>query len=381
MHFLTAVSLCSLLIWIYLAFARGQFWQPLLPGPALDPEKWPSVDIIVPARDEAEALPQSLPSLLTQNYKGEWRVILIDDHSIDNTGSIARKLAAELGKSEKLTVIEAPDLPTGWTGKVAAMNTGVAQSSADFILFTDADIEHSPDSLRGLVAGAEARKLDLASRMVKLHCETFAEKLMIPAFVFFFAMLYPFSRANDAQDDTAAAAGGVMLVRRKALNNIGGLARIKSALIDDCALARAIKDSGSENAMPGRIELTMTSEIKSLRVYPDIGDVRRMIERTAFTQLGHSTLNLLGTIIGLAIMFLAPVVVPAIGSSPAVGIGYTVWFVMSILYLPMVGFYGLSPIWALSLPIGAMFYMLATIDSARLYWQGKGGQWKGRAQA
>ncbi|HUY69395.1 MAG TPA: glycosyltransferase [Alphaproteobacteria bacterium] len=381
MGFFAILSALSLAGWLYLTFAHGKFWQPLFAPPANDPAAWPSVDIIVPARDEAASLPRSLPSLLEQDYKGAWRIILVDDHSSDGTGDVARKLAAAAGQSERLTVIAAPDLKEGWSGKVAAMDSGVAQSRADFILFADADIRHAPRSLTGLVAGAEARKLDLASRMVTLHCASLAEKFLIPAFVFFFAMLYPFARANDPDSGVAAAAGGAMLVRRTALDNIGGLARIKSKLIDDCALARVIKDSGGGRETPGRIELALIREIESLRVYPAFGDVRRMIARTAFTQLCHSPLYLAGTLLGMGLMFLLPMSMAMFGSSAAAWIGATAWFVMGILYMPMVIFYRLSPLWAFTLPAAALFYMGATIDSARLYWQGKGGQWKGRSQA
>ena len=253
MHTFAALLSCFALCgWIYLAFFHAGFWQLALDGDAPEPEEWPSVDIIVPARNEAAILPRSLPSLLRQNYPGTWRVLLVDDHSTDGTGTIAQRIATSHNAIECLTVIEAPDLPVGWSGKVAAMQAGIAQSTADYILFTDADIEHPADSLKRLVSHAIERKFDLVSRMVKLHCQTMAEKLLIPAFVFFFTMLYPFWSVNNSESDVAAAAGGVMLVKRKTLDAIGGLACIKSALIDDCALAKAVKEHGGPlNCRPG----------------------------------------------------------------------------------------------------------------------------------
>lgn len=366
MSFILLAGLIALLTWLYLAFLHGRFWQPLLLPDAPAPHAWPDIDIVIPTRDEAEALPQSLPSLLSQDYPGSWRIILVDDHSADGTGDIASRLGGE-----RITVIAAPELPQGWSGKLAAMNAGVARSKAEYVLFTDADIYHAKDSLRRLAARAKAAENDLTSLMVKLHCASAAEKLLIPAFVFFFALLYPFRRANDPASPVAAAAGGVMLVRRKVLESIGGLAKIKSALIDDCALASAIKRNG------GKIELAMTEDVISLRPYPRLKDIWRMVARTAYTQLNYSPLALVSTVGGMSIMFAVPVLL-ALQINPA---GITAWLVMSALYLPMVHFYKLPAGWALTLPAAALVYIGATIDSARLYWQGKGGQWKGRSQA
>lgn len=366
----------ALLAWIYLAAWHGQFWLPLLPAKAEPPAAWPSVDIIVPARDEADMLPLTLPWLLKQNYQGEWRVILVDDHSKDGTAAVAHKIAERQDRADKLTVVSAPDLPTGWAGKVAAMNVGLGQSKANMVLFTDADIRHRPQSLSELVAAAEAGKLDLASRMVKLNCTAFAEKLLIPAFVFFFAMIYPFRRANNMYDQTAAAAGGVMLVRRKTLDKIGGLERIKSALIDDCSLAKFIKSEA------GNVELTLTHDIDSLRSYSRINDVWRMIARTAYTQLGYSPLLLAGTVLGMTLLFFMPPLLflyaPSLWSLIA---GFAAYLIMTLVYFPTIRFYDLPWAWALTLPAAALVYVAATVDSARLYHKGKGGQWKGRAQA
>lgn len=319
--------------------------------------------MVVPARDEADVLPRTLPSLLAQDYPGLWRIILVDDHSQDGTGAIAR----QLGKPDRLTIIVPPPLPVGWSGKVAAMHAGALHSQADFILFTDADIAHPPDSLRRLAARAIARDLDLTSRMARLHCQSVAEKLLVPAFVFFFAMLYPFRRA-------AAAAGGVMLVRRHTLDAIGGLASIKSALIDDCSLAKAIKAHG------GKTELTLTEDTLSLREYPRFADIHDTVARTAYTQLRHSPLLLLGTCLGIALLFLIPPLSLAFTSPLAVRAGAAAWLIMFAIYLPMVRFYKQPAALALTLPLAALLYILATIDSARLHWQHKGGQWKGRTQ-
>jgi hopene-associated glycosyltransferase HpnB len=382
MNALAAIlSVISLLGWTYLAVCHGQFWRPKFSDPSPDPDVWPSVDIIVPARDEAEVVPVSLPSLLAQDYPGAWRVLLVDDHSVDNTGALATRIAAKKNKNEHLTVVAAPDLPKGWSGKVAAMQAGLSQSHADYVLFTDADIEHAPGSLKKLVQHSVEQKLDLNSLMVRLHCSRLAEKLLIPAFVFFFAMLYPFRRSDDPDQSVAAAAGGVMLVRRRALDNIGGLNAIKSALIDDCSLAHAIKLGGGDLSTAGKIELSLTNDVKSLRIYNNISEIWQMVARTAFTQLRLSTALLTGTVFGMGLLFLVPALVPTMAAFWPSLFGLTAWIVMTILYLPIVLFYRLQWYWAFSLPAAALIYIAATIDSARLYWRGKGGHWKGRAQA
>lgn len=378
---LFVLSLLTLLAWLYLTFLHGKFWQPLVDFPAELPKAWPSVSIVVPARNEAAVLPQSLASLLKQDYAGDWHVVLVDDQSDDGTASVAEKIAAQLHKTEHLRIVTTPELAKGWSGKVAAQNFGVAQSDSDYVLFTDADIEHPPHSLKRLMARSLADRLDLNSLMVRLRCVSFAEKLLIPAFVFFFALLYPFRRTNDPASDVAAAAGGVMLVRREALKNIGGMARIKNALIDDCALARAIKDTGGADTTPGRIRLTLARDVQSLRPYPEIADVWDMIARTAFTQLNYSAWLLVGSVLGLGLLFFVPVLVPLLAERAGTAMALTSWLIMTGIYLPLVLFYRLPPWWALLLPVAAVIYILATLDSARRYWQGKGGQWKGRNQA
>lgn len=373
---LTTLSLFGLLGWLGLALCNGRFWLPLTDdGEVPPPATWPSVDIVVPARNEAESLPEALSALLDQNYPGPWRVVLIDDHSSDGTADVARSLAQKAGKTDRLTVLQAPDLQPGWKGKVAAMQTGVATGASDYILFTDADIRHAPFSLQRLVSRALHGGSDLTSLMVLLRCSSFAEKLMIPAFVFFFAMLYPFRHANDPTSSVAAAAGGVMLVRRATLERSGGLAAIKNALIDDCSLARTIKQAG------GRLCLTLTRDVTSLRPYPRFADLHAMVARTAFTQLRLSWFLLLVSVMGLGLLFFAPFAGLAAAQPVAALCGALALGIMGLIYAPTVRFYGLPAPWALSLPFAAIFYIVATISSALSHARGRGGQWKNRAQA
>ena len=374
MLFLTILAFA---IWLALALFHGEFWKPLRDTdfPAPEPLQWPSVDIIVPARNEAESLPHTLPSWLEQDYQGPWRVILVDDHSSDDTTNIARAIAAEKGLESKLSVIAAPELPAGWGGKVAAMQAGLSRSAADFVLFTDADIAHPPFNLTRLVSRAVAYRFDLTSLMVKLRTVDLIEKLMIPAFIFFFALLYPFRRANNPSSRIAAAAGGVMLVRRAVLEQAGGLVQIKNALIDDCALARIIKKSG------GKLCLTLTHDTFSLRPYPLLQDVHDMVARTAFTQLRYSNALLVGSVLTLSLMFFVPVAALLSGTDIPMFLGGITLGLITILYAPTVLFYRLNPLWAASLPFAAIFYILATLDSARRHAQGRGGLWKGRTES
>lgn len=379
MVIISSIGLCG---WIYLALFHGKFWKPLLedknsPPPTL----WPSVDIVIPARNEADALPQSLPSILSQDYPGPWRVILVDDHSEDGTASTARRIAAETSNEGKLLVISAPELKEGWSGKISALNAGASRSIGEYILFTDADILYPKDGLRRLVAKSVADKLDMNSLMVKLNCASWAEKLLIPAFVYFFALLYPFRLVKDRRSRVAAAAGGVILLKQKALSNIGGLESIRSALIDDCSLAQAVKRHGGENKSYGKILLSLTEDFFSIRPYKNLADVWHMIVRTAFTQLSCSTLMLLGTLIGLWLLFLMPVFGLSLYMPLITEICFTSFIIMCCIYMPMVRFYGLPSLWAFTLPIAVVVYMGATVDSALKYWQGKGGKWKNRIQA
>jgi hopene-associated glycosyltransferase HpnB len=317
-------------------------------------------------------------SLLAQDYPGRFSIVLVDDHSEDGTAAIARTAAASTGKSEQLTVLGAEALPKGWTGKLWALAEGVRQveeagEPPELFLFTDADIAHHQSNLAELVARLEGERRDLVSLMVRLRCESWAERLMIPAFVFFFAMVYPFAWSNDPRRKTAAAAGGCVLLRQSAYRRIGGFAALSGALIDDCALAKAVKESG------GSIWLGLTQRTHSLRPYPGIGDIWRMVARTAYAQLRYSPLLLVGTVLGLAVTYLLPVVL-AFAAGAAGWLAVAAWAAMSLSYLPMVLFYGLSPLWAPLLPATSLVYLAATLDSARRYWQGAGGEWKGRVE-
>jgi len=380
--YMVIISGISFACWVYLALFHGNFWKPLLddkeaPAPIL----WPSIDIIIPARNEADVLPQSLPSILSQEYPGPWRVILIDDHSTDGTSAIALKVAEKIDRDNKLLIIRAPELKDGWSGKLSALNAGASRSIGEYLLFTDADILHPKDGLRRLVTKAVADKLDLHSLMVKLCCKSRAEKFLIPAFVHFFALIYPFRLVRDRRSRVAAAAGGIMLIKQKALSNIGGLESIKSALIDDCTLAAAVKKCGGENKSRGKILLTLTNDFFSLRPYDHLADIWHMIARTAFTQLRYSALLLLGTVLGLGFLFLAPIFAVSLCMPLITELGFATLIIIFYTYMPMVRFYGLSSWWAFTLPAAVIVYLGATIDSAIKYWQGNGGNWKDRAQA
>ena len=371
-------ALLSLAIWLDLLLLRGRFWLLAEPAPAPICDRTQRVVVVIPARDEAEGIGAAVTSLLSQNYPGPLDIVLVDDHSSDGTAEVARDAAAACGGAGRLTVIGARDLPAGWTGKLWAVSEGLAKAETmpgDFLLLTDADIAHGPDNVARLVDRAVAEDRDLVSLMVKLRCRSWAERAFIPAFVFFFFMLYPPRWAGDPAARTAAAAGGCMLIRPAALRRIGGIGAISGALIDDCSLAAAIKGSG------GRIRLDVTQDTVSLRDYAGWREIWSMIARTAFTQLQYSGLVLIGTVFGLAITYLAPPLLFAFGYGWPRWLGLATWLAMSGAYLPTIRFYRLNPAWALALPGIAAFYAAATIGSAVNYWRGRGGQWKGRAQA
>src|SRR5580698_5426524 len=370
-----------LVIWLYLLAARGGFWQATEReegGPAGHPP-WPPIAAIIPARDEAECVGETVASLLKQDYPGAFDIILVDDQSRDGTAQVAQKAAEAIGAGNRLTVLSGRALPGGWTGKLWAQHQGVEFANGkrqppDFVLFTDADIVYAPDVLTGLVGRAQAGNYGLTSLMVKLRCQSFAERLFIPAFIFFFQMLYPFAWANNPRRATAAAAGGCMLVRREVLNNAGGMASIRTALIDDCALAKVLKAHGP-------IWIGLTDRVHSIRVYPSIEDIRRMVSRTAYAQLRYSPLLLVGTVLGLAITYLAPVALTLFASGLAQFLGLFTWLLMAFAFRPTLRFYGLSSLWGLALPTIAAIYMAFTLDSAYQHARGRGGMWKGRAQA
>jgi hopene-associated glycosyltransferase HpnB len=369
------IGALSLAIWIYLLVGRGLFWRPLLLPKAPPPARWPRVAAVVPARNEAGFINAALASLLAQDYQGEFAVVLVDDHSDDGTAAFAR--AAATAMPGRLTAISARALPAGWTGKLWALAEGVrtlerGDALPELLLFTDADIVHHRHNLAELVSVLEAGGHDLVSLMVRLRCDSRAERFLVPAFVFFFAMLYPFAWANDPHRRTAAAAGGCILVRRTAYDRIGGFAPIGDALIDDCALAREVKHGGS-------IFLALTRETRSARPYPRLADLWSMIVRTAYTQLDHSPLLLAVTVLGMGLTFVAPPLLVLSGGAGAV-MGGVAWAAMAVAYAPMLRFYGLKPPWAPVLPAVALVYLGATLDSAWRHWRGRGGAWKGRVQ-
>lgn len=367
----TALGLISLAASLVLLLMRGTFWWPRVPPAIREPVRWPSVCAIVPARDEAALIEQSMASLLRQDYPGAFSVVLVDDHSSDGTPDIVNRLPG----SDHLRIVGAPPLPLGWSGKLSAMNRGVQEAgNAELILFTDADILHHPTNLREMAARLERENRDLVSLMVKLHCQSTGERLLIPAFVFFFAMLYPFRWVRDSSRKTAAAAGGCMLIRARALERIGGIAAIKSASIDDCALARAVKDTG------GSLRLDLTNATASIRPYPSLGSIWNMVARNAFAQLRYSPSLLAGTVIGMAIVYLLPPVLLVADIDVARWLGAAGWALMSLSYLPTVRFYRLSPVWAILLPVTTLIYLGATIASAWQHYRGRGGLWKGRVE-
>lgn len=380
---LTSAALLPLCIWIYLLLARGGFWLPWrqlgarLPAPHDPAAAALRVIAVVPARDEADCIAAAVRSLLLQVHCGPLEVILVDDGSRDGTAACARAAAQELGAGERLTVLSGTPPPAGWSGKLWAMQQGVAAAQLrrpDYLLFTDADICHEAGSVAALVARSAAGQHDLVSWMVRLSVATPADRWLIPAFVFFFFMLYPPAWILRPGRRTAAAAGGCMLLRPAALERIGGLAVIRSALIDDCALARAVKSTG------GSVWLGLTREARSLRPYGSLAGLGRMISRSAFNQLRHSWLLLLGTLAGLFLSFIAPPLLVLSGDPAARSFGLASWALMSAAYVPLLRFYGLSPVWAPTLPAIALFYAGATLHSALQYARGRGGRWKGRIQ-
>jgi len=334
------------------------------------------VAAVVPARNEADCIGQTIASLLAQDYPGPWTVILVDDDSSDGTSEIAYRGA---DGNERLKVVRSRGLPAGWTGKLWAIKQGIDAAAAlpqppVYVLLTDADIVHATDSVSRLVAHAERNALVLTSLMVKLHCESFAERIAIPAFVFFFQMLYPFVWVNRRQSSVAAAAGGCMLVRADVLQKAGGMDAIRAALIDDCALAKLLKAHGP-------IWLGLTERVRSIRRYPAVSDIRRMVVRSAYAQLSYSPLVLGGTVVAMALTYLLPPLLVIFGSGIARVIAVVAWGLMFVAFQPTLRFYRLSPLWGLAMPAIALEYMIFTLDSACQYMRGRGGSWKGRLQA
>jgi hypothetical protein len=405
-----------LTIWLYLALFRGMFWRlsefddDLAKHEA--PTAWPGVTAIVPARNEAATIRQAVTSLVQQDYPGKFSIVVVDDHSEDATAQIAQQAATELAAEARIEIRSAAPLPPDWTGKLWALNEGLSQflrgtatpgcaptssiprtsttisrthdkdastpaSPPTYYWFTDADIVHAPNTLQRLVARAERNHLDLVSLMVLLQAKTVPERALIPAFLFFFLKLYPPHWTANPRASVAGAAGGCILLRSEALQRIGGLAAIRSEVIDDCALARAVKSSN------GKIWMGLTRASLSLRAYTTFAEIRDMIARTAFTQLRYSLLLLLGALAGMFLTYIAPVALLfASASAPAPRIlAASTLVLMTLLYVPTTRFYRQHPAWALSLPLTALFYSCATLLSAARYYLGRGAQWKGRSQA
>ena len=376
----------ALTVWLVLVFARQGFWLTAerdTRGLPAEPAHWPAVTAVVPARDEADVIATSIGSLLTQDYPGDFRVILVDDNSSDGTAEIARGLASAspspsgegFNKIERLTILSGQPLAPGWTGKLWAVSQGIAAAgeTPDYLWLTDADIAHAPDTLRTLVTRAVGEKRVLVSLMARLRCKSVAERALIPAFVWFFQMLYPFGAVNRPTG-VGAAAGGCMLANRIALERAGGIAAVRGALIDDCAFGALMKRQGP-------VWLGLTDRSVSIRIYDTYASVAAMISRSAYAQLGYSPFLLVGTLFGLALIYLGPVLLTLAGQGYAQMLGLGAWALMAIAFQPMLRFYGRSPLWGIALPGIALFYAGCTFASAWAHWRGRGGMWKGRAQA
>ncbi len=377
------IGMLTVAAWAYLLFGHGGFWRarecdagPVKDGPS---GGWPSVTVVIPARNEADVVAQSIGSLLRQDYEGELRVVLVDDQSSDGTADIAEAAARAADASDRLTVVKGGPLPAGWTGKLWALHQGIerALESAeppDYLLLSDADIGYAADSLTRQVVVAESGGYALVSRMAKLRCENLPERALIPAFIFFFQMLFPFAWVNSANRRMAAGAGGCMLTHRRDLQAAGGVASVRSALIDDCALAARLKAQG-----PIRLELS--PRVVSLRPYQSLGEIRRMVARSAYAQLRFSPLLLAGTLVGMALIYVAPPALTIFAHGAPRWLGLLAWAGMAWSFQPTLRFYRLSPLWGWALPVIASIYLAFTVDSAWQHSKGRGGMWKGRAQA
>ena len=371
-----AIAIVCAAVWVYLIGARGGYWCAGTRDSAAvrAPARWPAVAVIVPARNESECIARSVRSLLRQDYRGSFNVIVVDDDSDDDTGAVATAAAAGDGR---LKVIRTTGPASGWTGKLWAVNQGIAAAEAshpEFLLLTDADIEHASDTVSWLVAHASAGGYVLTSLMAKLRCVSLAERMHVPAFIYFFQMLYPFAWVSRADATTAAAAGGCMLVRADALARTGGIVGIRGALIDDCSLAAQLKSAGP-------IWLGLTNRVQSIRPYRSFADVARMVSRSAYSQLRYSPLALVGTILGMTLTFVAPPLFALFASGLPQYFGLLIWAAMSLSFVPTLRYYQLSPIWGIALPGIALLYMSYTINSAYQHFRRRGGQWKGRVHA
>ena len=390
-----AVAAVSLVSWLYLLLARGFFWRTDVYLDASGPDgdfsgPWPPVAAIVPARNEAAMLADTLPALLAQDYPGELRVFLVDDRSSDGTGTVAEDLASNQISRRPVTIVRGEPLPDGWTGKVWALDQGVRVAEArdpEYFWFSDADIAPGPYVLQGLVSKAATSGSELVSVIALLHCRGIWERFLVPAFVYFFAKLFPSRWVNDVGNRTAAAAGGCLLVRKQTLAGRGGLSAIAGAIIDDCALARLIKTPGDNTT---RIWLGLSRDVRSVRAYDGLPEVWRMVARTAYTQLGYSILRLAATVIAMLVIYGVPAAAVVVGGALSLGLtgddrwywllaaGLGAWTLASASYQPMLRLYETPPSFGLLLPLAGLVYTLMTIDSARRHWSGRGSAWKGR---
>jgi len=373
----TSIATLTAGTWAYLVLARGSFWRTknTIPDAGDKAQSLRGVVAVVPARNEAELIGPVVASLLNQNVA--MPVIVVDDESTDGTADVARRTAEKTGQADALIVIQSKPLPAGWTGKLWAMHQGIEYARASnpaWLMLTDADVLHGPDTVTNLGLIASQGHYDLVSFMVKLHCESLPEKLLIPAFVYFFFKLYPPAWVRNTSRSTAGAAGGCMLVRTETLDRAGGLGAIRNAVIDDCALAKLLKHHGA------KLWMSLSDQSQSVRRYDTFSHIEHMISRTAFNQLKHSSLLLLGTIAGMVITYLVPPLLLLTGSRLAVFMGAAAWTAMTLTYATVVRHYRLNSTWALTLPLAAPFYLGATIHSAFKYWNGRGGEWRGRVQ-
>ncbi|HET8974030.1 MAG TPA: glycosyltransferase [Pseudolabrys sp.] len=371
------IAMICVAIWAYLILARGAYWHASVRDTTRITgmsRQWPAVAAVIPARNESDYIARSVTSLLRQDYRGPLSIVVVDDDSDDDTGAVATDAAAGDGR---LSVIRTTGPAAGWTGKLWAVSQGIAAAEAsrpEYLLLTDADIEHAPDSLSWLVAQSVNGRFVLTSLMAKLRCVSLAEKIHVPAFIYFFQMLYPFAWVARADSSTAAAAGGCMLVRADALASVGGIAGIRGALIDDCSLAAKLKTVGP-------IWLGLTNRVHSIRPYPAFADVARMVSRSAYSQLRYSLLALSATTLGMAITFVVPPILGLFASGLPRYLGLLAWAAMSLSFVPTLRYYRLSPIWSLALPGIALLYMSYTLQSAYQHFRRRGGQWKGRVHA
>lgn len=376
---LILIAAIPLAIWLYLAVFRGGFWRisNFVKSKPLAPLAARQVVAIIPARNEAANIGETIGSLLAQEFPSAIPIVVVDDGSTDGTAEAARAAAHRCDRTAQLKIVPGAPLPPGWTGKLWALAQGVAEAETlapDYFLFTDADIHHAPHSVASLVAIAESGGYDLASHMVRLVCSTTAERALIPAFVFFFLQLYPPAWIRSSKSKTAAAAGGCVLIRPGALRRIGGIYSIRGEVIDDCALARAVQSSG------GRVWMDLAGETRSVRGYGTFAEIGRMISRSAFSQLRHSGWLLALTALALFCTYVLPPILLFTGRLTPALLGAAAWVLMMTCYWPMLRFYRRSPFWCLALPLIALFYLGATVHSAIQYWRRRGGKWKGRVQ-